>query len=283
MCEPGFIYNPAREVVRAAAPDLSRIWREFLMSIMLPRALIFVATLLAATGLIAKASAGEVRKSKPIGVIELFTSQGCSNCPKADRAIEELAARTDVVTVAYHVDYWNYMGWQDTLSAKENTERQYGYAKTLGIKNVFTPQIVLNGVHDTKVTNPDRLVDALGRLNGTTDGMPVTVSAELSPEEMTITIGEGSVAGIGKADVVVAYFRKHSTVEIQKGENQGKKIVYRNAVTKLETVGIWEGKALTVKLPAAVLAKRGFDGCAILLQSHDADNNPGRILGAAAL
>jgi hypothetical protein len=253
------------------------------MSILLPRALIFVVTALATAASVTSAPAGEVSKSKPIGVVELFTSQGCSNCPKADRAIERLAGRNDVITVAYHVDYWNYMGWQDTLSAKENTERQYGYAKTLGIKNVFTPQIVLNGAHDTKITNPDRLVDELGRLHDTPEGMPVSVSAELSPEEMTINIGDGPVAGIDKADVVVAYFRKHSTVEIQKGENQGKRIVYRNAVTKLETVGIWEGKALTVKLPAAVLAKRGFDGCAILLQSHDRDNNPGRILGAAAL
>lgn len=244
--------------------------------------------LLAVVAVMASVSASDVRasetlKSKPVGVVELFTSQGCSNCPKADRAIEQLAGRDDIVTVAYHVDYWNYMGWQDTLSAKENTERQYGYAKTLGIKNVFTPQIVLNGVRDTKLTNPDRLVEELGRLRGTRDGMPVSVSAELSAGELSITIGEGPVAGIGKADVVVAYFRKHSTVEIQKGENQGKKIVYRNAVTKLETVGIWDGKALTIKLPAALLAKRGFDGCAILLQSHDSNGNPGRILGAAAL
>lgn len=253
------------------------------MSTMPFRALILVAAVLATLAAVANAPAGETVRSKPIGVVELFTSQGCSNCPKADRAIESLAQRDDVVTVAYHVDYWNYMGWQDTLSAKENTERQYGYAKTLGIKNVFTPQIVLNGVRDTKLTNPDRIVEELGRLRGTREGLPVAVSAELSPEEMTIAIGNDAATGIDKADIVVAYFRKHSTVEIQKGENQGKKIVYRNAVTKLETVGIWEGKALTVKLPAAVLAKRGFDGCAILLQSHDADNNPGRILGAAAL
>jgi hypothetical protein len=253
------------------------------MPMMLIRALILVAATVATAAALAGAQAEETVRATPIGVIELFTSQGCSNCPKADRAIEVLAKRDDVVTVAYHVDYWNYMGWQDTLSAKENTERQYGYAKTLGIKNVFTPQIVLNGMRDTKVTNPDRLVEELGRLRGTRESMPVTVSAALSPAEMTITIGDGPVPGVEKADVVVAYFRKHSTVEIQKGENQGKKIVYRNAVTKLETVGIWEGKALTVKLPAAVLAKRGFDGCAILLQVHDADNNPGRILGAAAL
>lgn len=253
------------------------------MSTILTRPLFLVAAILAGLASLAVARAGETIRSKPIGVVELFTSQGCSNCPKADRAIELLAARDDVVTIAYHVDYWNYMGWQDTLSAKENTERQYGYAHTLGIKNVFTPQIVLNGIRDTKVTDPALLVDELARLRGTREGLPIAVSAELSAEEMTITIGDGVVAGVEKADVVVAYFRKQSTVEIQKGENEGKKIVYRNAVTKIETVGIWEGRTMAVKLPAAVLAKRGFDGCAILLQSHDANNNPGRILGAAAL
>lgn len=264
-------------------PVQHALGEKLLMSSMLVRPFLSAAAALMVSVSASHAPASETVKSKPVGVVELFTSQGCSNCPKADRAIERLAERDDVVTVAYHVDYWNYMGWQDTLSAKENTERQYGYAKTLGIKNVFTPQIVLNGVRDTKLTDPQRLVDELGRLRGTREGMPVSVSAELSPEEMTISIGDGPVAGITKADVIVAYFRKRSAVEIQKGENQGKKIVYRNAVTKLETVGIWEGKALTVKLPAAVLAKRGFDGCAILLQSHDGNDNPGRILGAAAL
>jgi len=251
------------------------------MAIISFRLLIPVTALLATLAFAAQA--GESLQSKPVGVVELFTSQGCSNCPKADRAIERLADRADVVTVAYHVDYWNYMGWQDTLSAKENTERQYGYAKTLGIRNVFTPQIVLNGMRSTKQTDPDRIVHELGGLRGTREGMPIKISAVLSPQEMTINVGAGSVSGVAKADVVVAYFRKRSPVEIQKGENQGKTITYRNAVTKIETVGMWEGKAMTVKLPAALLAKRGFDGCAILLQAHDANGNPARILGAAAL
>lgn len=282
MCDPAFIYKRRKgQSGTRVGPVLPG--EKQLMSILSTRVLIPIAAVLAIAASVAHAPAEETVKSKPIGVVELFTSQGCSNCPKADRAIESLAARDDVITIAYHVDYWNYMGWQDTLSAKENTARQYGYAKTLGIRNVFTPQIVLNGVHDTKLTNADRIVGELEQLGGVDRAMPVEVSAVLSPEEMTISIGAGVDPGDVKADVVVAYFRKHSTVEIQKGENQGKKIVYRNAVTKLETVGMWEGRALTVKLPAAVLAKRGFDGCAILLQSHDNDDNPGRILGAAAL
>lgn len=96
---------------------------------------------------------------------------------------------------------------------------------------------------------------------------------------MTIAIGSGS----GKANVVVAYFKRSTTVAIESGENTGKTLHYRNAVTKLETVGVWDGKPMTLKLPASVGSKPGYDGCAILLQAHDADGNPGRIFGAAAL
>jgi hypothetical protein len=225
--------------------------------------------------------AQEVKQSTPIGVVELFTSQGCSNCPKADRAIEALADSGDVVTIAYHVDYWNYLGWEDTLSAKENTARQYGYAKTLGIRNVFTPQIVLNGMHDAKTRDAGQIRAKLTNFKIKDHAFEIPVSARLSPEEMTIDIGAGTSAA--KADVIVAYYKKHQVVEIKTGENEGRKITYRNAVTKLETIGMWDGKALTIKLPAALLAKRGFDGCAILLQSHDENGNPGRILGAASL
>ena len=223
--------------------------------------------------------AGEVEHSRPIGVVELFTSQGCSSCPKADAAFATIAAAKDVVTISYHIDYWNYLGWADTLGAKENTDRQYAYAKTLGNNNVFTPQIVLNGLQDAKSTDAAVILAELKRLGQADKGMPVPVDADLTKDEMTITIG----AGAGKADVVIAYFKKLTIVDIAKGENVGKKVTYHNAVTKLETIGMWDGKALTIKLPSALISKRGQDGCAVLLQSHDEDGNPGRIYGAAAL
>lgn len=224
-------------------------------------------------------SAGEAEQSRPVGVVELFTSQGCSSCPKADAAFAKISESDDVVTISYHVDYWNYLGWQDTLGGKENTDRQYAYARTLGNNNVFTPQIVLNGVEDAKSTNPAVILANLKRMDSSGHGVPVDVDADLTKDEMTITVG----AGVGKADVVMAYFKKMTTVEIAKGENVGKKITYLNAVTKLETVGMWDGKAMTIKLPAALISKKGQDGCAILLQAHDKDGNPGRIYGAAAL
>src|SRR4051812_32587453 len=82
--------------------------------------------------------AEEVQESHPVGVVELFTSQGCSSCPKADAAFSKLAGKSNVVAISYHIDYWNYLGWQDTLGQKENTDRQYAYAKMLGNNNVFT-------------------------------------------------------------------------------------------------------------------------------------------------
>ncbi|MFM2282092.1 MAG: hypothetical protein RLZZ444_4323 [Pseudomonadota bacterium] len=223
--------------------------------------------------------AEELRRSVPVGVIELFTSQGCSNCPKVDAAFERLSEEPNLVTIAYHVDYWNYLGWQDTLSAKENTDRQYNYARTLGNSNVYTPQLVLNGIRDIKFSNREALVSRLETMRKQGEGVTVPVEATLSSDELTINIG----AGQGKADVVIAYLRRETIVDIDRGENKGRTVTYRNAVTSLETVGMWDGKSLTVKLPSAMLAKRGYDGCAILLQTHDKAGNPGRILGAAAL
>jgi len=223
--------------------------------------------------------AEDVTESHPVGVVELFTSQGCSSCPKADAAFAKLASNNNVVAISYHIDYWNYLGWEDTLGEKENTDRQYSYAKMLGNNNVFTPQIVLNGVTDAKSSNPSVILADLKRMNASGDGMPVDVDADLTKDEMTIAVGSGT----GKADVVMAYFKKQTTVDISKGENTGKQMIYRNAVTKLETVGMWDGKAMTIKLPSALISKKGQDGCAILLQAHDKDGNPGRIYGAAIL
>ena len=89
------------------------------------------------------ARAGDIET--PAGVVELFTSQGCSSCPPADKALETLAREGKVVALAYHVDYWNYLGWADTMASKENTERQYAYARMFGRSGVYTPQAVING------------------------------------------------------------------------------------------------------------------------------------------
>jgi hypothetical protein len=103
------------------------------------RILLAAATLLA---LCAPSLGGDFQR--PAGVVELFTSQGCSSCPPADHVLDELASSGDVIALGYHVDYWDYLGWKDTLGSPENTKRQYQYGKSLGERSVYTPQAVIN-------------------------------------------------------------------------------------------------------------------------------------------
>ncbi|TCU36189.1 DUF1223 domain-containing protein [Rhizobium azibense] len=210
------------------------------------------------------------------GVVELFTSQGCSSCPPADAAFRKLVAQGDVIALAYHVDYWNYLGWTDTLSSKENTERQYGYARMMGRSNVYTPQVVVNGRDHLTGSDLSAIYGKIDTFSTEGKGLTVPVAAKLRGDELEIKIG----AGDGKANVVLVYFDKEKTIDVEKGENSGKKISYLNSVSDVETVGMWDGKAASLTLPASVLQKPGLEGCAILLQATTADGDPAAIVGA---
>lgn len=217
----------------------------------------------------------------PKGVVELFTSQGCSSCPKADAAFKRLANRKDVVALSYHVDYWNYLGWADTLSSPENTQRQYDYAAALGRRNVYTPQAVINGRTHLNGGDLAGIEGNLERMSGAATGLSIPVSLSLDDDCIDIAIG-GRASG-GKADVLAAYFTRSRDVTIGKGENAGKTITYSNIVTDLQTISMWQGKPLDLDLPLAMLKKKGHDSVAILVQSKNPDGSPGPILGAALL
>lgn len=223
------------------------------------------------------AFAGEVRAPK--GVIELFTSQGCSSCPPADAALGELVAQGDMVVLSYHVDYWNYLGWTDTLSSKENTERQYGYAKSLGRSGVYTPQAVINGRDHVKGTDLTVINDKVKALSQNGKGLDVPVTAAMRGDEIEIEIGGGN----GQADVVVAYFTKRQQVDVTKGENSGKTMDYWHAVYDVQSVGTWNGQSMKLTLPGKLMGKSKKDGCAILLQASGPGGEPGAILGATVL
>lgn len=214
--------------------------------------------------------------AQPKGVVELFTSQGCSSCPPADAALQKLVEQGDVVALSYHVDYWNYLGWADTLSSKENTERQYAYARTLGRSNVYTPQAVINGRDHMNGADLQAINAKLDTFKAIGGGLSVDVQADMQGDQLEINIGPGS----GKANVVIAYFQPQQMVTVEKGENSGKRITYWNNVTKIETVGIWEGKAVHLALPATVIGSAKKGGCAILLQSAGPGGEPAAILGA---
>ena len=218
--------------------------------------------------------------TKPRGVVELFTSQGCSSCPPADKALETLAREGEVVALAYHVDYWNYLGWADTLASKDNTDRQYAYARMFGRNGVYTPQAVLNGREHINGADIAGIRTRLGAMPGEDKGLEVPVDVEVKNDELRIRVG----AGEGKANIVIAYFERERTINIDTGENRGKTINYWHAVTDMETIGMWEGKETNLVLPADMLKKKKKSGgCAILVQRMKSADTPGAILGATVL
>ena len=216
---------------------------------------------------------------KPRGVVELFTSQGCNSCPPADEFFAELAANPDLVALAYHVDYWNYLGWEDTLSRKENTERQFDYMRAFNNRSVYTPQAVINGRAHVNGASRGDVDDALDSLASAGAGMQVGIKVSRTGDGVRIDTEEASDAGNTKAHVVVVYFHPPQTVTIDKGENGGRSMTYWNAVSDIQTAGMWHGKAQRYELPMSAVAKKG--GCAVLLQSVGKDGLPGPILGAA--
>jgi hypothetical protein len=213
----------------------------------------------------------------PKGVVELFTSQGCSSCPPADATLNQLIEQGDVIALAYHVDYWDYLGWKDTFSSRNNTERQYGYAKTLKRNNVYTPQAVINGASDARGGDFDGINAGLDLAKKASGGLSVPVSAKVEDEVLHVSIG----AGKGAADIVVVYYAPPVDITMERGENAGKTVRYSRSVTEVSTVGMWDGKAMSLSLPMSVMKEGKNGGCAILLQSMNANGNPGAILGAA--
>ena len=224
------------------------------------------------------AETGKPQADKPLGVVELFTSQGCSSCPPADALFAELAAKEDLVALAYHVDYWDYLGWQDTLSRKENTERQNDYMRAFGSRSVYTPQAVINGRVHVNGASRGEVDGALARMARGGEGMRVAIKVSKTSDRVMIDAGDAG-SGPSDAHVVIVYFDPPQTIKIGEGENTGRKMTYWNAVTGIQTAGMWHGKAQRYELPLSEISKKG--GSAVLLQSVGKDGLPGPILGAA--
>lgn len=221
------------------------------------------------------ASAGELRQG-PKAVLELFTSQGCASCPQADALLDEMGNRPDVVTLAYHVDYWDYIGWQDTFGAKENSKRQRDYAAAWGSSRIFTPQLVVNGESGVVGSKRDKVDAALA-----TAALPLEVKlTETGGDTLDIDIAGGN--DNAAAVVWLVTFRDRAEVEIDRGENEGKTIAYTHIVTGRQVLGLWDaGKGASLSLPLDDVLTGEADGAAILVQ-QDKDGLPGPILGAAS-
>jgi hypothetical protein len=214
----------------------------------------------------------------PRAVIELFTSQGCSSCPAADKVLGELAADRSLVPISVPIDYWDYLGWKDTLADPRNTARQKAYAHARGDGQVYTPQVVVNGsVH---ALGSDKaaieLAIAKSRKVGAMSLSPVT----LAFGDGRLNVAVPDVAdGRSGAEVWLVGLVKAATVAIGRGENKGRTITYNNVVRRWIKLGDWTGKANSWSIPMQTLKGDGIDEAVVLVQSGTTEK-PKAILGA---
>jgi hypothetical protein len=219
-----------------------------------------LATLLLGLGLAAMPASADPR---PV-VVELFTSQGCSSCPPADALLGELARRSDVLALGFHISYWDSLGWKDPLSNQGSTDRQKTYARDFGGR-VYTPQMVVDGTSEMVGSDRGAVLAALRKAR-TEAITPISFAAD----RRSVAIG----GGIGNGEVVLVRFVRHRTTDVAAGENAGRVLRDVNGVRELTTLGAWGGPALSfpIEPPGA------DEGLAVLVQAPD-----GHMLGAAVL
>jgi len=211
-------------------------------------------------------------------VLELFTSQGCSSCPPADALLAELGKRPGLVTLSYSVDYWNYLGWHDTLSSAANSERQREYARMRGDGKVYTPQIVVDGLIHVVGSNEAAIEAAVRSAAIRLKNAKVPVNMHAEGDTLVIGIGAApNTSDRQDATVWLAMAKERETVSITRGENRGKKLSYYHPVRELSPIGMWKGEAMTLRLPLKDLKTKGSDCLVALLQVE----NGGPILGVA--
>ena len=220
------------------------------------------------------AVAGEV-KANPRAVLELFTSQGCSSCPAADALLKIVEQRPDIIALAYHVDYWDYIGWTDTFDAKAYTDRQRAYAAAWGTNNIYTPQLVINGRKDVVGSRKN---DVDGAISEASLSIPVSLKADSDMLDVSI---DGKPGEAESAVWLVTYIDR-ALVTVERGENAGQKLPYTQIVTGRHVLGMWDPMTgAHLKLPISEVLSSPSNGAVILVQGEK-NGVPGPIMGAAS-
>ncbi len=239
---------------------------------------------LAATGLLPAFAHAEMHGDHGtrdrLVVVELFTSQGCNACPPADAFMIELAHRPDILGLTYNVDYWDYLGWRDTLGSPDFTRRQQRYAAYRGDSRVYTPQMIINGRHHVIGNRRKKVLELIAKekREGDCRHVPMTLSEKGGMLRVRTAGAPDKLKG-REATLWVVTALKEVEVEIARGENRGKKLRYCNVVRKIVPAAMWHGDPLDLTLPRSELFVDGAQTCAALLQLDE----HGPIIGAARL
>jgi hypothetical protein len=211
------------------------------------------------------------------GVIELFTSQGCSSCPPADQLLGRFADDPAIVAMSLPIDYWDYLGWKDTLALPDNTARQRGYARARG-DLVYTPQVLINGKVPVPGANEQAITQALVETRSDASILVVPVDLKLSGDELVIRIPAG--APPNSAQIWLCGLTSSMPVTIERGENRGHTLTYHNVIRHRIKLGNWTGAALDLHVPTSDFVDKTVDRVAVIVQAGTLDN-PGPMLGAA--
>jgi hypothetical protein len=222
----------------------------------------------------AAAQAGEAR-----AVLELFTSQGCSSCPPADRLVGQFANDPSVVALSVPIDYWDYLGWRDTLANPAHSARQRAYARARGDGQVYTPQIVVNGSADALGSDQAAIERAIAQTDRKSGVMSLPVVLAASNGTLNISVS-GADKATAAAEVWLCPLAKAVPVAIGRGENRGRTVTYHNVVRNWLKLGTLSAAQSTWNVPIAQIKAEGIDAAAVVVQegSHD---KPGIILGGA--
>ncbi|MCE8506862.1 DUF1223 domain-containing protein [Ruegeria pomeroyi] len=198
-------------------------------------------------------------------VVELYTSQGCSSCPPADAIMHRLARRDDVIGLALHVDYWDYIGWADEYADPAHTLRQQAYARAGGRSMIYTPQMIIHGVEDVVGAREEEVLALIAAHKA--GPAPAGVSATRAGDEITIGLTPGARAPDGPYAVQLVRYSPLRHASIRRGELAGRDLDYANVVDSWQVVGQWDGQSeqsLTVTapddLPAVVLVQQAGPG-----------------------
>lgn len=212
------------------------------------------------------------------GVLELYTSQGCSSCPPADKLMQEYAKRKDLVTLSFSVDYWDYLGWKDTFGASAHSERQRDYARFRGDGQIYTPQMMINGkVH--KIGSYKKRIDkAIDQDRTDFSARQIRIKMQEDEKHLLANIQAGKNSE-GSATLWLALVKNEARVRIKRGENTGRYITYHKIVRKLIKAGAWQGAEKTIKIFRKDFGKENFDQYVLLLQ----EGKGGPLVGAAEL
>ncbi len=234
----------------------------------------FLAALFAVTAIPARAEP----PIQPRAVIELFTSQGCSSCPAADALHEKLAQRPDVIVLTLPVDYWDYLGWKDTLASPMFSARQRAYAMERGDRQVYTPQTVVNGRAQMLGSDLDAIENAMTSTRRQPGVLSLPVTAQETGGRIEVELPDQ--AGTPKGEIWLVAIAGKREVDIGRGENAERRVTYAHVVRKMTRLGAWKGKNCQFAVARSDAMPADADRALVIVQAGNG-GMPGAILGAA--